>query len=84
MKKTNFEFRLLSKEKRRFYIEEIIRFFSSKRWEEIGVIASEEILDFFLENLSKEIYNKWIDDTYDLMKKGFEDLEIDLEVIKKK
>ena len=44
---------LLPKEKRKSCIDEIITFFKQKRDEEIGVIAAEDILGFFLQDIGE-------------------------------
>jgi uncharacterized protein (DUF2164 family) len=75
---------VLSKEKRKSCIEEIIQFFKDERNEEIGVVAGGNILDLFLQIAGKEIYNKGVDDSKSLLKRLFEDLEIDLDVLLKK
>jgi len=75
---------LISEEKRKSIIKEIITFFKDERDEEIGIIAAEEILNFFLQNLGPEIYNKGIEDARQFLKTSFEDLELDMEVSLKK
>jgi len=75
---------VLSKEKRKSCIEEIIQFFKDERNEKIGVIAGGNILDLFLQTAGKEIYNKGVDDSKNLLKRLFEDLEIDLDILLKK
>ena len=74
---------VLSKEKRKSCIEEIIQFFKDERNEKIGVIAGGNILDLFLQTAGKEIYNKGVDDSKNLLKRLFEDLEIDLDILLK-
>ncbi|MDD2656975.1 MAG: DUF2164 domain-containing protein [Patescibacteria group bacterium] len=75
---------ILSEDERRSYINKIITFFSEERSEEIGVIAAGEVLDFFLENLSKTIYNKGIDEAKEMIKEKMTDLEVDLDAMKQK
>ncbi|MFZ2190139.1 MAG: DUF2164 domain-containing protein [Candidatus Magasanikiibacteriota bacterium] len=72
---------LLPKEKKKNCLEEIITFFREERNEELGVIAAEDILDFFLENIGTDIYNKGVDDAKETVKKRFDDLELDLELL---
>ncbi|PLW80248.1 DUF2164 domain-containing protein [Candidatus Woesearchaeota archaeon] len=71
----------LDGEKRRELIDEIILFFKNERDEEIGVIAAETILDFFIEKLSKDSYLKGVEDSKNLLKKTMEDLEINLDTL---
>ncbi|MFA6549849.1 MAG: DUF2164 domain-containing protein [Candidatus Gracilibacteria bacterium] len=74
---------LLTKERRAGLIREIITYFKEERDEEIGMLASEDILDFFLENLGKDIYKRAVDDSKALVKQNFENLEIDLDLLLK-
>jgi uncharacterized protein (DUF2164 family) len=75
---------LLSKEEKRKIIPEIITFFKNERDEEIGIVAAEEILDFFLNNTGLELYNKGVENSVDFLKKRIEDLELDMEILLKK
>ncbi|NLK94495.1 MAG: DUF2164 domain-containing protein [Clostridiales bacterium] len=52
----------LSSEEKKRLIQEIQTFYYDSRGEEIGVIGSEEVLEFFIENLGNTIYNKALDD----------------------
>lgn len=72
---------VLSKECRAALIKDIIIYFETKRDQKIGVIAAEEILDFFLETLSPYIYNKAINDSKTTVKQSLENLEIDLDLL---
>jgi uncharacterized protein (DUF2164 family) len=72
---------LLPKEKRKACIDEIITFFKQKRDEEIGIIAAEDVLDFFLQNIGTNVYNKGVEDSKNLLKRQFEDLEVDLNLL---
>ncbi len=73
----------LSKEKRKSSIEEIITFFKEERNEEIGIIAAENILDFFLQNVGKDTYNKGVEDAIAVIKGRLEDVELDLDSLMK-
>jgi len=75
---------LLSKERRETLIKEVIDYFKTEKDQELGVIAAEDILDFFLEALGKDIYNKAIDDSKVVIKQSFESLEIDLDLLSNK
>ena len=72
---------LISKERREFIVKEIITFFHEKRDEEIGMIAAEEILDFFLEAVSRDIYNKAIENSKNVIKQNLENLDVDLDLL---
>lgn len=72
---------LIGKDRRTALIQEVITYFKTKREQEIGMIAAEEILDFFLEALHSDIYNKAINDSKNTVKQTFENLEIDLDLL---
>jgi uncharacterized protein (DUF2164 family) len=55
-------------------IDEIIAFFDKERDEDIGILAAELVLDFFLDNLGKKIYNKGIDDAYVFINDKLQDI----------
>ncbi len=74
---------ILSDETRRRCIQETIDFFETERDEEIGIIAAGSILDHFLESVALEIYNSGVTDSTRLLKARFENLEMDLESLKK-
>ncbi len=81
MKEIRRKWDLLPKAKRKSLIEETITFFNQERDEKIGIIAAEEILDFFLQNIAEDIYNKRVEDSKELLKKRFEDLDVDLDLL---
>jgi uncharacterized protein (DUF2164 family) len=72
--------KLITDESRRKYIKDIIAYFYDERNEEIGVIAAENILDFFLNGIGREIYNKGIIDIKELIKDKYEELETELDL----
>lgn len=84
MKKIKRKWDLLSEEKRKSCIDEIITFFKHERDEEIGIIATEEILDFMLQITGEDIYNRGVTDSKETLKKRFEDLELDLDLLQSK
>jgi len=71
----------ITPERRESVIREIIGYFQTERDTEIGVLAAEEILDFFLEATGKDIYNKAVADSKATIKQGLENLEIDLDLL---
>lgn len=75
---------VLSEEKRRKTITAIIDFFKTERDQDIGVVAAGEILDFMLQTLTPEIYNKGIEDSLKFIKDRFESFEIDMNALLKK
>ncbi len=75
---------LLSKEKRQSCIEAIITFFREERDETLGIIAAESFLDFFLQDIGAEIYDRGVTDAKELLRKRCEDLELDLDILLRK
>jgi uncharacterized protein (DUF2164 family) len=73
----------LSREERNKLIQEIQTFFQEERDEEIGIVAGGIVLDFFLERLGPQIYNKALDDARVWYMKKMEDLEFDFDSLYK-
>lgn len=71
----------ISEESREKYVKEIISFFQNERSEEIGVIAAGELLDLFLREVGKDIYNGAIEDSRKLSKEQLEDLNYKLDLL---
>jgi uncharacterized protein (DUF2164 family) len=74
---------LLTEEQRKVAINDIVDFYSTERDEEIGVIAAESLLDMLLQEVGPHIYNKAIQESKDFVKTRLEELEIDMEVLKR-
>ena len=68
---------ILSPEQKKQLLDEIIYYFDKERDEKLGIIASESILDFFLDNLGGSIYNRALDDAKLWYSKRMEDVEAD-------
>ena len=64
----------ISKEKRDDMISAIKTYFSKERDEELGDLASNLILDFFIEKLAPEFYNQGVYDSHIYMIDRVEDL----------
>lgn len=64
----------LTKEKEEYMINEIKRYFSDERDEEIGDLASNLILHFIVEKLAPEFYNQGVYDSHKYMSDRCEDL----------
>lgn len=79
--KTNIS--LLSPLQKKMAIDQIIGFFETERGEKIGMIAAEEVLDMFLENIAKTIYNKGVSDCQKMIKDQLEELTFQMETVKK-
>lgn len=67
----------LTKEEKEQMIEEIKYYFSEERDEELGIIASENLLDFFLNTMGKYVYNKALDDTKYWFDRNMDNIESD-------
>lgn len=67
----------LTSEEKKQMLEDIHYYFATERDEDLGIIASEGILDFFIETLGKHIYNKALDDSRLWYNKRMEDVEAD-------
>lgn len=75
---------MITDEKRKLIIQNIINYFECDRNEKIGVVAAEEILDFMLQNFGSDLYNKGVEDSLSFLKERFNNLEIDMNAILKK
>lgn len=64
----------LNKEKRNYMISAIRTYFLNEREEELGDLAANLILDFFIEKLGPEIYNQGVYDSYRYINTQIEDL----------
>ena len=73
----------LSREKKNRLINEIQGFFYNEREEELGIIAAERVLDFFLEELGTLVYNKALDDSRLWFVEKLENIEIDYDLLYK-
>lgn len=71
MPKMEIEF---SKEVRKVLVENLIRFYSEERDEEITHLGAELILDYIVNNIGPYIYNKAIEDAATYMSQRIEDL----------
>ena len=69
----------LSDEVKKNTINELIYFFDKERDEEIGVIAAEQLLKFFLETVGPELYNKGILDAKKALQDRIDELNYDLD-----
>lgn len=67
----------LTPELKKQLLEEIVYYFETERDEKLGVIASENVLDFFMDNLGRFLYNKALDDAKLWYGKRMEDVEAD-------
>lgn len=69
----------LSDEEKNLAKEELILFFENERNEKIGVVAAEEILNFFLQSIGSKLYNKGINDAKKVLRSRMDELNYDLD-----
>ena len=74
---------LLTKEESQACIQKIISFIQKENDENIGIIAAEEYLDFFLDEIAGHIYNKGLRDAKRTLENTFENLNIDIDSLEK-
>jgi uncharacterized protein (DUF2164 family) len=74
---------ILSDEDRERCIKAIVSFVHDEWDKEIGVIAAGNILDFFLQQIGPDIYNKGIDEAKKTFQKQLESWEVELDLLKK-
>ena len=55
--------------------KKIKRYFSKEREEDLGDLASELVLEFFIKELAPNIYNQGVEDAYIYMQSNIEDLQ---------
>lgn len=59
--------------------QELITFFEKERDEKIGIVAAEEIINFFLQSLGNKLYNKGVTDAKKAIENRMEELNYDLD-----
>jgi uncharacterized protein (DUF2164 family) len=73
---------LITKEERQQGIDALIGYFYSERKEDIGVIAAEDMLDFFLQNVGKFVYNTGLEHARAELQKAIEDGDFRIGVLR--
>ena len=73
----------LSKEDEIKFCDEFRRFFNEERDEDIGIIQTQNFLEFFLESLGPKIFNNGIDISRNAIINKFEEFDFELEELKK-
>ncbi|MCL2717598.1 MAG: DUF2164 domain-containing protein [Lachnospiraceae bacterium] len=68
---------ILKPEEKKELIKEIQAFFKDKRDEEIGLIAAETVLDFFIKIMGARVYNKALDDIQIWFRRYMDNMEAD-------
>lgn len=69
----------LSDEEKNLAKEELILFFENERNEKIGVVAAEEIINFFLQSIGSKLYNKGVNDAKKALRNRMDELNYDLD-----
>lgn len=69
----------LTDEEKNLAKEELILFFENERDEKIGIIAAEEIINFFLQSVGSKLYNKGVTDAKKTIENRIEELNFDLD-----
>lgn len=72
---------VLQEEQKMIYVKKIIGFFHDQRDEEIGVIAAQEVLEFFLALVGDDVYARAIKDVQKITKGKLDDLVLELELL---
>ena len=79
MTKITRRWKRLSEEERKLIKEEMILFFENERDEKIGIIAAEEILNFFIKSVGNKLYNKGVEDAKKALENRYDELKFDLD-----
>lgn len=64
----------LSNERKEFMRSKIVDYFGEERDEDLGELASQLILDFFIDELGADLYNQGVEDAHAYMLDKLEDL----------
>lgn len=73
----------LTSEKRELLIHYIIDYFATEQDLELGSVAADEILTFFLKNLSRELYNQALTDSQKVFRQGMESVLANVDLLTK-
>lgn len=76
MQRESIKIKLSDAEKKKA-MEEIAAFYLTERGETIGIIAQQQILDLFLEELAPMVYNKALDEAQKWCRQIFDNMEAD-------
>ncbi|MDC7223887.1 MAG: DUF2164 family protein [Spirochaetales bacterium] len=72
----------MDKERMGIVTEKLISYIDDEWEQEIGLLKAELLLDFLLETMGAEIYNKGVADSRAFLLKKMEDLELDMDQLK--
>lgn len=79
MKDSKKSWERLNEEERKKVKDELIWFFERERDEKIGVIAADEILNFFLQPVGDKLYNQGVVDAKRAVENRLDELRYDLD-----
>jgi uncharacterized protein (DUF2164 family) len=79
MKDSRKSWERLNEEERKKVKDELIWFFERERDEKIGVIAADEILNFFLQSVGDKLYNQGVVDAKRAVENRLDELRYDLD-----
>lgn len=71
----------INEDEKKVLISKIQDYFATERDEEIGIIAAENILEFFLDELGKNVHNSALDKAKKWYLKKMDDLDVDFDQI---
>jgi len=75
---------VLSAEERQAALTALIDYFATERDEKLGIIAAEELLDVFLQQVGTTVYNHGVDAATQLFKAKVAELDADIAITVKK
>ena len=81
MSKTQRKWDIVPPEKKREFLQEVIGFFKRERDQDIGLIAAENVLDFFSDLLGPHFHNKAVQDAKNIIQQALDNVEVDLSVL---
>jgi len=81
MSESNRTWDLVPKHHKQACLEEIIHFFENERDEEIGILAAQEVLDFFQQTVGPHIYNAGVTDAKRVFAERSEDIGVDFDLL---
>ncbi|WP_291350707.1 DUF2164 domain-containing protein [Desulfosporosinus sp.] len=64
----------LEKDVRKILTEDLKRYFSNERDEDLGDLGAEILLDYIINHIGPYLYNKGVEDSYTYMNERVEDL----------
>ncbi len=74
---------LMTDEDKRRLSKALEAYFLDEKGESLDLIAADSLIDLFLENAAIGIYNKGVEDSISFLKKRMEDIELDMDLLRK-